>query len=76
MSDTRTGGIQIVLVTYPGGEQRYWAVATPLADAAALVLQLAPPGSRAILTNKRLARGRQGALKLRAGYARELKDPV
>jgi hypothetical protein len=76
MSNMRAGGIQVVVATYPGGEQRYWAVATPRAEAVALVLRLAPPGSRAILTNKRLARGRQGALKLRIGNARELKDPV
>jgi len=65
-------GVQVVRVTNRLREQ-YWAAAVPREKAVEAVLEVAAPGSRGMLTNRRLTPEQVAELELRANEVRELK---
>jgi hypothetical protein len=72
MGNEYAGGIWVVAGTN-GGRTEYWAAAFPESRVLEEVGNVAPPGWRLILTNKRLTTAKAAELKMRPNSIRQLK---
>jgi hypothetical protein len=72
MANVLAEGVHVV-ATSKGNMTVYWAAATDLAEAVAIVQQRLPPGWTAVLTDRQLTPDEIASLKLRPGGVRQLK---